>query len=327
MSNSEPKIVQEGDLEPPHSHSPGKTSGTSHFVEHHAHYYPDGNIILLAGQTKFRVLRSILARKSVFFRDMFNTIPDTSSSNPDQDKGQNMIDGIAAVELHDSEEDVERLLDAIFPSSRFAPRPSTDVIHSVLRLSDKYQFDIVYEETAVAALQPFPRTLKEFQEDPDLICYDSVVKAVGAIRLARLTGDCTVLPLAFYALMIQDWPGDDDLAAKEISKSLTYTDYSRLQNGRYALALVLAEGLDSIRAKGKCSSQGIQHSQRGWIACPLQNQRPGPLSSFVSHPLGEVWKKSSGKDVCPPCQEILVGSMPKLLLTLFNVLQTHFAKP
>ena len=70
-------------------------------------WYEDGNIILQAEGVQFKVLKSILARSSSVFEDMFS-IPQPPSS------GADTIDGCAIVNLSDSAEELGYVLQALF---------------------------------------------------------------------------------------------------------------------------------------------------------------------------------------------------------------------
>jgi hypothetical protein len=65
----------------------------------------DGNIILQAEDTQFRVLESILTMNSAVFRDML--------SMP-QLEGQEKVEGCPVVVMHDTALDLGRLLEAMF---------------------------------------------------------------------------------------------------------------------------------------------------------------------------------------------------------------------
>jgi len=325
MSNH-PTPSQEGNDD---YHSPRTPSCAPHFAEHHTHYYPDGNIILLAGQTKFRVFRFILAQKSIVFRDMFDAIPASSDSNRGQFEAQNMVDGIAAVELEDCEEDMERLLDAIFPSSIFSPLPSTEDTYSLLNVFDKFECTMLWKEAAVAALKPFPRTLEDFQKDPELQCYDNIAKVARVLRLARSLDDSTVLPLACYALMIRDLSVDDPEAGEEPSGTLALSDIYKLLNGKSAVTHALIVGLAQAAPKNRNCRTNIQHLNGRTVACSLYGKPiigVTEFSCFTRNPLGEMWKRSSLDKCCEVCKALLGGEMHNLSVTLFDVLQVQFAK-
>lgn len=65
----------------------------------------DGNIILIAQETAFRVHRSVLSRNSDVFRDIL-TVPQPADAE--------MLDGLPVVRLSDSKRDVVHLLRALY---------------------------------------------------------------------------------------------------------------------------------------------------------------------------------------------------------------------
>lgn len=68
-------------------------------------WFEDGNIILQAEQTQFRVYRGLLASSSDIFTDMF-MIPQPTATN--------QVGGCAIIELPDSALDWEHVLKAMF---------------------------------------------------------------------------------------------------------------------------------------------------------------------------------------------------------------------
>ncbi|KAJ7610428.1 hypothetical protein FB45DRAFT_844566 [Roridomyces roridus] len=127
-------------------------------------WFPEGGLILQAGNRLFRVAGSILAARSSVFKDML-AIP--------QPETQPTIEGCPIVVLHDESEDVEYFLKAIF-DSRFSferpPKPTKFVVVAgVLRLSTKY--DVGYlRHRALLHLSPLsPVSLEEFDNYYDNI--------------------------------------------------------------------------------------------------------------------------------------------------------------
>ena len=70
-------------------------------------WYDDGNIVLQAENTQFKVYRGILIENSTVFRDMFS-LPQLPSDVTD------MIEGCSLVRLYDSAEEVGYILQALF---------------------------------------------------------------------------------------------------------------------------------------------------------------------------------------------------------------------
>ena len=73
-------------------------------------WFNDGNIVIWAGHTQFRVHRGVLSRHSVIFRDMFGLA--------EPEAGGQMVDGCPVVHLSDAAEDVRHVLEALYENRR-----------------------------------------------------------------------------------------------------------------------------------------------------------------------------------------------------------------
>ena len=83
-------------------------AGTTHLDRHLELWFDDGNIILIAQQTGFRIFRGLLAAQSTVFADMFAA----ASSQPDE-----TLDGCPVAQLTDSHLDLAHLLRILLPAS------------------------------------------------------------------------------------------------------------------------------------------------------------------------------------------------------------------
>ena len=96
------------------SHSLSQLCGASHFTvhPHEEIWFEDGNVLLIAESTSFRVHKSILARHSEFFHDMFK-LP-----QPSQIAGSFNTDGMQCptVDTSESAEDLAHFLSIIYDS-------------------------------------------------------------------------------------------------------------------------------------------------------------------------------------------------------------------
>ena len=72
-------------------------------------WFDDGNLVLVAGDTAFRIYRGLLAVQSRVFENMFVS---ASSSNDE------LLDGCPVVQLSDSPEDLVHLFRVLLPTSR-----------------------------------------------------------------------------------------------------------------------------------------------------------------------------------------------------------------
>ena len=68
-------------------------------------WFEDGNVVLQAQSTQFRVHRGVLSANSAIFADLF-TIPQPAS--------EELVDGCPVVQLSDSAEDLCHILEAIY---------------------------------------------------------------------------------------------------------------------------------------------------------------------------------------------------------------------
>ena len=75
-------------------------------LDRHSLWFEDGNIILRAQNTAFKVHRSLLGRHSTVFEDMFQVPQPTSPGES--------IDSVPLVELHDDPQELGDFLDVIY---------------------------------------------------------------------------------------------------------------------------------------------------------------------------------------------------------------------
>ena len=77
-------------------------------------WFDDGNVILQAENTEFKVHRSLLANQSVVFRDMFS-IPQPADPDP-------VVDGCPVVPLSDKAADIEHVLSLFYDNFKSVVR-------------------------------------------------------------------------------------------------------------------------------------------------------------------------------------------------------------
>ncbi|KAF7361117.1 BTB domain-containing protein [Mycena sanguinolenta] len=153
-------------------------------------------IVIRAEDKMFRVLGSILAAKSAVFRDMI-TFPQP------EDGGTEKMDGFPVVRLHDSAEEVEVFLRAIFDSSYFMPAPapfSLLAVLAILRLSHKYDVPFLYRR-ALDHLAVDGYYRKTYDEDGEnhltFAEEDSLGVALSVVSAVEVNAHW-LLPYAYY---------------------------------------------------------------------------------------------------------------------------------
>ena len=106
LSDGDPSPSQDHPL---HSSSAASSSGTLQLERHPEIWFNDGNIVLVARSTAFRIYRGLLASQSDVFSDTFAS----STSSPDE-----TFDGCPVVHLSDSPSDLVHLLRVLLPKAQ-----------------------------------------------------------------------------------------------------------------------------------------------------------------------------------------------------------------
>ncbi|KAJ7490879.1 hypothetical protein FB451DRAFT_1124445 [Mycena latifolia] len=168
-------------------------------------WFEDGNLVIQAGNSQFRVYRGILAAHSPVFQDMLSF-----PQPPDSE----LVEGCPLVRLPDTETEVTDFLKAIFVPEYFPAFPSRtdfDTIVGCLRLSHKYGVDYLRRRALVHLSSAYHTTLAEGDAsldsdscalkkmswtDPD----NSLPYEIFVIELAREVDVLWILPAAFYEL-------------------------------------------------------------------------------------------------------------------------------
>ncbi|KZP23447.1 hypothetical protein FIBSPDRAFT_1042898 [Athelia psychrophila] len=122
-------------------------------------WFEDGNVVLQAERKQFKIHRGMLARTSSVFRDMF-TLPQPPISQEDT------VEGCIVVQLSDSAEDLEIVLQALIERGFAAPRDpvSTKVVAAFLRLGRKYDFEALRLEALHRIFYETPTSLAAFDK-------------------------------------------------------------------------------------------------------------------------------------------------------------------
>ncbi|KAH8101959.1 hypothetical protein BXZ70DRAFT_1007188 [Cristinia sonorae] len=164
-------------------------------------WFEDGNVVLIAQDTTFRVHRGVLSNKSDVFSGMFS-VP--------QPENMEMLDGCPAVHLSDSKDNLTHMLLALYNGDRYfdltVPLPF-HAVSAMLQLGSKYQIDEL-KRAAVHRLQRhIPSHLEDFvgpyrtlPSRGDPLISDFVDEhAIAVIDLAWRHELHALLPPAFYA--------------------------------------------------------------------------------------------------------------------------------
>jgi len=167
-------------------------------------WFDDGNIILEAELTQFKVYRGILSANSEVFRDMF-AIAQAGGN------GEVEVEGCPVVHLQDKAADLRHVLEVLHDSKIRGPGSYLDkkpmplsMVAAFLRLGRKYGIDHLREEALARLLADFPSTLRGYDDCqgigwPRAIEMDLEKGAhITVVNLARENDVRSILPFALY---------------------------------------------------------------------------------------------------------------------------------
>lgn len=164
-------------------------------------WFSDGNTVIVAGRTAFKVHRGQLERHSEVFSDLFS-LP--------QPADQELIDGVPCVTLHDEPDDVLHLLRALYDGLYFEKSVAGNfpIISAVLRLSSKYLIEHLRQRCLVHLEADWPSTLEAWDAREKAAIdsngtyspRDTCAHPTIVIALAKQLDLRHLLPSAYYDL-------------------------------------------------------------------------------------------------------------------------------
>ncbi|KAF7968201.1 hypothetical protein HWV62_31623 [Athelia sp. TMB] len=160
-------------------------------------WYEDGNVVLQAEGTLFKVHKSILAESSSVFKDMFG-IPQPPST------GADLIEGCPVVHLSDKADEVKYILQALCQReyASYKKKPSLAVISAFLTLGRKYDIPKLQNDGRERLYAEFPLTLKEYDAVSEVgwVAIELPESWFEVVVLARKTGLLSVLPHLLHTI-------------------------------------------------------------------------------------------------------------------------------
>ncbi|KAJ7065859.1 hypothetical protein C8F01DRAFT_1126805 [Mycena amicta] len=290
-------------------------------------YFADCGLVIQAENTVFRVSRDFLGLNSTIFRDML-TLP----THPDAE----MLDGAPLVRLPDAAKDVDVMFRAMLYSDFFYPPPlptSLEILTSVLRMSHKYDIDILRKRalahlnaihpTTLDALDALPRRTGSWFGDSGPVTED----LLATILLAREFSLDWILPLAFYrvCLFISDRQIIDSALSSQ-DKATVFTGCRVLQ-GKESYRIV------SFLSTPECEDCHDRDSC-GDLRCDIDRSvqwaRFRQDAPKLDLPL-EIWKEEHHQDTldlrCFECRFRLREEAERLRQDFWKILPATFGLP
>ncbi|PPQ96598.1 hypothetical protein CVT26_010753 [Gymnopilus dilepis] len=162
------------------------------------YWFDDGNIILQAEKTQFRVHRSLLSNQSVVFRDMFS-MPQPVALDP-------LVDGCPVVFLSDKVNDLGLVMAVFYDNFKvynlkeLMPFP---LLTAILRIGKKYQIEHFQAEGLERLRSEFPKDLDAWDVSvANLVLLEEVEDSLeNIINLAHELSIYSILPGAYVSYL------------------------------------------------------------------------------------------------------------------------------
>ncbi|KII84011.1 hypothetical protein PLICRDRAFT_436297 [Plicaturopsis crispa FD-325 SS-3] len=222
-------------------------------------WFKDGSIVLEAEHTRFRVHHTLLALNSPIFEDMLNI---------GAPRGEDNVDDCPLVILHDSAQDLESLLRALYDRRYFDPeeKQSLSVIASLLRLGKKYEIKHLYDKALKFLTDDYPDTLKGWDARTHRISRHTGF-AFDVINLAREFDIHSICPAVFFDCVLHHDAGVilDGIPDPNSSQGhkLSHYDQKLVLFGmtnmlRWSTATAFQWGAEDITTFGECQDKNCR---------------------------------------------------------------------
>nr|VWO98004.1 Zn(2)-C6 fungal-type domain-containing protein [Ganoderma boninense] len=320
------KHERDGDCSSPSNHPTGALADLTRDTDF---WFEDGNVVLVARNTGFKVYKGLLASQSPIFQDLF-----ASASHAEE-----TYEGCPVVRLCDTPEGLRCLLPYLLPStyvSVVGSIPTTvnmDLENEYKRLStlillaDKYQLESIAHQAIECLKTAFPINFDQWDARPEADglharagCEPSTshrLHAIDAVHLARITHTTSVLPLALYHCALlgdkaaEGWTREDgtvqQLAAGDLERTLGgYKHLCEKRAGFLAglfnaapsagcrTPIMCGELLQILWEKGErvYETPALLHRPSGWtFRLPLCQPCNGELEQREKAQRHELWKE------------------------------------
>ncbi|TDL16683.1 hypothetical protein BD410DRAFT_776893 [Rickenella mellea] len=312
--------------------------------KHPTLWLDDGNIVLATNLSRFRVHRTMLSMGSPVFADMLSMpVPLWNTVGT-----ENTFEGLPVVEIPDNDVDFTHLLCFLYDSRYYQGGSFTtfEKISGLLRLSNKYQMDVLRDETISHLSLAYPKTLEKYLEAVDKKTQMPLFppfpgQHFAIVALARETDASTLLPAALWRSMcmtsrdIQQGAVDSngtrhrlsstDVLQCIVKKSQVYKTLVRVE---YSLAMaILLKRSECVRqrqpSESSCSEIAVfKVFHRFSVARSGWNIRDD--DDLLTHlDAFDVWRPL----VCDNCGKVADSRLSQLRVQEWNILPKLFGLP
>ncbi|KAJ7753408.1 hypothetical protein DFH07DRAFT_774153 [Mycena maculata] len=279
-------------------------------------WFEDGNLVIQAGNSQFRVYRGILAARSPVFHDILS-IPQPADAE--------LVDSCSLRFLNPSKSAPYQRQISSHPLLRFfMPFPAKvgmDAIMGCLRLSNKYQVDYLRRRALIHMASGYPTTLSRWDEitahmeedmnppgnAPSWLLPLDRRYTVAAVQLLREVDALWMLPVAFYRLCIRCKDLGREIyhgaAHNDIHQILCYQDQEAFAKGHYlqiqsVTTDVLRFLTDPLDVVGCTSAKRCARARFKAISWAMEETRELPAIPLDIWD-AEGWEKLHS--TCPTC--------------------------
>jgi len=177
-------------------------------------WFEDGNIVVQAQRTQFRLHRSVLSMQSPIFRDMF--------AYPQPEDGPT-VDGCPLVHLPESSKDVRNFVKLLYDAIKTYVREkpvSASLLKTMLHFGKKYEMEMLRQEAISCLLSEFPADLDKWSdESPHAVdIYRTANSLFALLAVAHEHSITSVLPAIYLRICLVHDLDDIFYGFKHISK-------------------------------------------------------------------------------------------------------------
>ncbi|KLO06255.1 hypothetical protein SCHPADRAFT_1002445 [Schizopora paradoxa] len=283
---------------------------------HETLWHDDGNIVLATDAYLYRVHKSVLAKNSAVFRNMF-MLPGDGTEGGAAGLGDGLWDGVPMVKMAgDDDVDVYNFLMALYDRKHYQMYETTtlQILISLIVMSAKYECEDIRAEIVKHLKEHYPSKLEDFQKAKtrELFHEPPENHHFQLLSVANKLYTPSLLPSLYYHCSLHDI---HDIFSW--SHLITQNDLQRIISGRERMTKFAYEvGTDALLPNTKCSNHAC-YVKRAELVIKNNNyasfDRPMlPLEMSASGVLSLPDSKAKHAEICESCLRNYRSSLKKL---------------